>query len=116
MNAWGLLGFSSRDLVAILIKYIADGAERRLVICSAYLPYGSEDASPPPSRELEELVRYCINENPCLIVGCDSNAHHNVWGSTNCNGSEESLYEFLNTVNLEIVNQGNEPTFFNVYK
>jgi len=27
MNAWGLPGFSCRDLVAILIKYIADGAE-----------------------------------------------------------------------------------------
>jgi len=42
MNAWGLPGFSYRDLAAILIKYIADGAERqRLVICSAYLPYDS---------------------------------------------------------------------------
>jgi len=37
-----------------------------------------------------------------------------VWGSTNCNGRGESLYEFLNTTNLEILNQGNEPTFCNV--
>jgi hypothetical protein len=29
MNEWVLLGFSCRDLVAILIKYIEDGAERR---------------------------------------------------------------------------------------
>jgi hypothetical protein len=33
----------------------------KLVICFAYLPYDSED--PPPSKELEELVRYCENEN-----------------------------------------------------
>jgi len=46
MNAWVLLGFSCRDLVAILIKYIEDGAERRLVVCSAYLPYDSEDPLP----------------------------------------------------------------------
>jgi len=46
MNAWGLPGFSCRDLVAILIKYIADGAERRLVVCSAYLPCDSEDPTP----------------------------------------------------------------------
>jgi len=46
LNTWGLLGFSCRDLVAILIKYIADGAERRLVVCSAYLPYDSEDPLP----------------------------------------------------------------------
>ena len=47
-------------------------------------------------------------------MGCNSNAHHNVWGSTNCNRRGESLYEFLDTTNLEILNQGNEPTFCNV--
>jgi len=55
MNIWELPGFSCRDLVAVLVKYDEDGAaERRLVVCSAYLPYDSED--PPPSRELEDLV------------------------------------------------------------
>ena len=54
MNLWELPGFSCRDLVADLVKYEEDGAERRLVVCSAYLPYDSED--PPPSRELEDLV------------------------------------------------------------
>jgi len=47
MNAWVLPHFSCRDLVAIQMKYLEDGAERRLVVCSAYLPYDSED--PPPS-------------------------------------------------------------------
>jgi hypothetical protein len=50
----GAARFACRDLVAVLVKYNKDGAERRLVVCSAYLPYDSED--PPPSRELEELV------------------------------------------------------------
>jgi len=66
-------GFSCRYLVTIPVKYNEDGAERRLVVCSAYLSYDSED--PPPSKELEKLVGYCENENPYLIVGCDSNAH-----------------------------------------
>jgi hypothetical protein len=95
LDARVLPGFSCRDLVAILIKYTEDGAERRLVTCSAYLPYDSEDLH--PSRELEELVRYCENENLRLIVGCNSNAHHTAWGSTNCNGRGESLLEFLNS-------------------
>jgi len=60
-TAWILPGFSCRDLVAVLIKYKDRGAERRLVVCSAYLPYDSEH--PPPSKELEEFVRYCENEN-----------------------------------------------------
>jgi len=74
-----------------------------------YLPYDSED--PPPPRELEDLVRYCENENIQLLVGCDSNVHHTAWGNTNCNGTGEAFIEFLNTSNLEIFNRGSEPTF-----
>jgi hypothetical protein len=107
-TAWMLPGFTCRDLAAVLIKYKEEGAERRLVVCSAYLPYDSEDS--PPQKELEDFVRYCENENLYLVVGCDSNAHHSVWGSTNCNRRGEALVEFLNSTNLEILNQGNEPT------
>jgi hypothetical protein len=46
-NVWVLPGFSCRDLVAVLVKYIEDGTERRLVVCSAYLPYDSKD---PPCQ------------------------------------------------------------------
>jgi hypothetical protein len=67
MKAWELPGFSSRDLVAILIKYREHGVERRLFVSFCYLPFDSED--PPPSKELEELVRYCEKENLYLIVG-----------------------------------------------
>jgi len=45
------------------------------------------------------------------MVGCDSNAHHTTWGSTNCNGRGEALTEFLNSTTLEIFNRGSEPTF-----
>jgi len=44
-------------------------------------------------------------------VGCDFNAHHTAWGSTNCNGRGETLMEFLNFSNMEILNQGNKSTF-----
>jgi hypothetical protein len=104
-----LPGFSSRDLVAVLINHNEEGVERRLVVCSAYLPYDSED--PPPTKEFEDLVRYCEKENLYLAVGCDSNAHHSAWGSTNCNSREEALVEFLNTTTLDFLNRGNEPTF-----
>ena len=86
-----------------------DGAERQLVVCSAYLPYDSEDH--PPSRELEELMRYCVKENIQLLVGCDSNAHHTAWGSTNCNGRGEALMDFLHSTTLEILTRGSKPTF-----
>jgi hypothetical protein len=56
-------------------------------------------------------VCYCENENLGLIMGSDSNVHHSAWGRTNCNCRGEALVEFLNSSNLEILNQGNEPTF-----
>jgi hypothetical protein len=97
-----LPGFSCRDLVAVLIRYNEEGAEQHLVVCSAYLPYDSEEH--PPSKEFEDLVRYCEIEDLCLVVGCDSNAHHSMWGSTICNRKGEALVEFLNSTNLEIFN------------
>jgi hypothetical protein len=84
MNAWELPGFCCRDLVSILVKLKENMVEIRLFDSSCYLPFYSED--PPPSRELEELVRYRENENLYLLVECDSNAHHTAWSSTNCKG------------------------------
>jgi len=46
-----------------------------------------------------------------IVIGYDSNARHIVWGSTNCNDRGEALVEFLNSSNIEILNQGTEPTF-----
>ena len=48
---------SCRDRVGDLIKYNEEVVERRQVVCSAYLPYDSVD--PHPSKELEDLLRYC---------------------------------------------------------
>jgi hypothetical protein len=85
-----------------------------LVVCSAYLPYDSED--PPSSKEFEELVRYFQNENLYLVVGCNSIAHYIAWGSTNYNDRGEALVKFLNSSNLEILIQSNEPTFCSGYR
>jgi DNA repair photolyase len=83
--------FPCRDLVAVLVKYNEEGVERRLFVLPIYpmLP-----RIPPPSRELEELVRYCEDERIRILLGCDSNAHHTAWGSTNCNGRGEALLNF----------------------
>jgi hypothetical protein len=109
-----LPGLSGRFMVAGMVRYLEEGTERRLVVYSPYQPYDSED--PPPSKELEELVRNCEEERLQLILGCDSNAHHAAWGNTDCNWRGEALVEFLDASGLEILNRGNEPTFFNEYR
>jgi hypothetical protein len=65
-------GFFCRALVAVLVKYDENGAERWMVVCSACLLYDSED--PPMSKEFEQLMRYCEIANRYLVIGCDSNA------------------------------------------
>jgi hypothetical protein len=65
-----LPGFSSRDLVAVLINYNEGETERRLVVCSVDLPYDSDD--PHSSREFEELVFYNVEENLYLLIKCNS--------------------------------------------
>ena len=85
-----------------------------MVVCSAYLPCDSGE--PSPTKDFEEIVHYCETENLHLVTGCDSNAHHNVWGGTNCNERGVTLVEFLNATNLEILNQGNDPTFYSGHR
>ncbi|XP_046145573.1 uncharacterized protein LOC123988859 [Osmia bicornis bicornis] len=80
-----------------------------LVVCSAYLPYDSEE--PPPTRELRALTDHCAVNGLHLVIGCDVNSHHTVWGSTNTNGRGTALLEYLATTGLEILNLGSSPTF-----
>ena len=109
-NTWMLLGLSCSNLVAVLVNYKEGKTERCLVVCSGYLPYVSSD--PPLTRESEELVCYCEEENLYLVTGCDSNSHHTLWGSTNCNDRGMDLLEFLNSLNLKILNQVNDSTYY----
>jgi hypothetical protein len=101
--------FSCRDPVAVLINYNEDEAERRLVLCSAYLTPDSKN--PPHSGEFEEVVRYCESENLYLVTGCHSSSQFTVGGSTNCNDRGVDLLESPNSSNMEILNQGNDPTY-----
>jgi len=65
----------------------------------------------PPTREFKEIMRDCKEENLYLVIACDSNSQNMVWDSTDCNDRVVALFKFLNFMNLEILNQGNDSTF-----
>jgi hypothetical protein len=46
-----------------------------------------------------------------LIMGYDANAHHTLWASTGIDPRGECLVEPPVSLNLNILNQGIEPTF-----
>lgn len=108
-SALKLSRFCSRDLAVASVRLRLGGALTDLIVCSAYLPYDSED--PPPTRELRVLADHCRREGLDLVVGCDANSHHVIWGSSNTNERGSALLQYLSTTNLEILNKGSKPTF-----
>ena len=82
---------------------------KTVAVCSAHLPYDSQNHV--PSKIFEDLLRYCEIENRYPVLWCNCNAQHNVWNSTNCNSRCKALVEFQNSSNLENLNQGNKPAF-----
>ncbi len=108
IKVWPLSAFTDADCVAISTKW--QGNE--VIFASAYMP-GDRRA---PSRAFRSLVMHCENNETPLVVGCDSNAHHTLWGSTNVNERGELLLEYLMGTQLEIMNRGNTPTFINAIR
>nr|XP_023014683.1 uncharacterized protein LOC111504372 [Leptinotarsa decemlineata] len=111
INILPLSNLCSRDLTAVKIKTAGGGGPEEIIIGSAYPTYDSPE--PPLTREVEELVRACQAEGLQLIIGCDANAHHLTWRSTNTNERGEHLLQFIVANNLDILNIGNKPTFVN---
>jgi len=71
------------------------GAAKKTVVASAYFA----------------LADHCTRMHSPIIIGCDANAHHVIWGSSDVNQRGESLLEFILNNNLEILNVVNVPTF-----
>jgi splicing factor 45 len=93
INALPLLEFCCRDATTVRIIYTCGGGNRELVVSSAYLPYDSDE--PPLSKEVRDIIDYCYSRKKQLIIRCDANAHHTLWGSTGVNQRGESLMEYL---------------------
>lgn len=84
-----LTDFITDDCVAVLIEAQRGLIKEDLVIASIYFP-GDE---PIINNTFTKLIKFCEKKN--LIIGCDSNAHHIVWGSTDINIGGESLLDYL---------------------
>lgn len=104
-----LRDLSSRDITVAKIAYQREGITRQALAVSLYLPYDS--LTPPPSREMREVIGYASQHGLEIIIGCDANSHNTIWGSNDTNRRGEALLEFLASTELEVLNRGNEPTF-----
>ena len=103
--------FCNRDITVAKIVYREDGIRHEILVVSAYFPYDSL-LSPPP-KEIVEIVDYAKSKKLGLLIGCDANSQHTIWGSTKCNNRGNKLLDFLLSYDIVIQNVGNSPTFVN---
>ena len=82
---------TSKDLTNIRIKVVGDDrVDREVIVASSYLP--CRDAV--PSGSLKTLVEDENLGGLGLIIGCDSNSHHALWGSRASDNRDHDLLEF----------------------
>ena len=109
LNKITLTNFINQDLVAVSVKLKLNQHEPKdIILASAYFPYEGKN---PPTISFKNLVSYSQRQQLPLIVGCDANAHHTSWGSTNTNQRGSDLFEYVVANNLFVANIGNQPTF-----
>ena len=99
-----LTQFCSKDVVSATVV-LNDSS--KIVICSAYMP--GEDTDIP--FIVKQLSEFCKRSNLQLLIGCDSNAHHTIWGNSDINERGEVVLDFLTTGDFEVMNKGCDPTF-----
>jgi hypothetical protein len=109
LNALPLFEFCSRDATKARVTYAHGGSSKELIVASAYLPYDADE--PPPTREVRDIINYCHSSKTQLIMRCDANVHHTLWGSTVANPRGEYIEEFVASSNLHVLSHSNKPTF-----
>ena len=102
-------GINDMDITGVFVDYRHGGTDKRALFISSYM--AMTPGTHPPSQELEEAVRYGKHVHAPILIGCDSNAHHYLWGSRNVNRRGTTLSEYIVNENLDIMNQGDTDTF-----
>ncbi|KAM8714824.1 hypothetical protein ACLKA7_001227 [Drosophila subpalustris] len=100
-------GLGSADYKLFVANAQAVSLELRpapIRLLSSYMAYDQE--GPIPEDIARSLVSDCASNKIGLIIGCDANAHHTQWGSSNVNTRESapegphSARRLLNLINI----------------
>jgi ribonuclease HI len=104
--------YSDCDTTVIRLNITLEGGGvKNIIICSAYCPNDNVNRGKVINDKLNSLVSKCKDENIELIIGCDANSHHEIWGSKKECPRGKKLLDYITSNNLHILNRGNEPTW-----
>lgn len=98
----------SRDTANTEVHLQVGGENIGLRFTSVYLPYDSTETL--LSLKLMRIVEFSNERKRQLILRCDANTHHTLWGSTGVKNRGECLLNCIPESGLVILNQGNKPT------
>ena len=87
ISIWPLPALSHRDCMAVEATLGA----RKVLLASLYMP-GDKAV---PEACIRRLVDHAASTGHGLLIGCDANAHHSYWGSTDTNDRGEQLLEVV---------------------
>lgn len=104
INAFLCPNYSSKDLTTVKL---VDKKGEEIYISSTYM--GHDRPMPPP--EFAGFITTTTSKRETVLAGCDANARHTLWGSSEVNDKGEQLFEFIINTNLELCNRGDTPTF-----
>lgn len=80
------------------------------MICSAYFDSTKDDVP----DQLKCLLDFCKSNRYEILIVCDANAHHAVWNSRDTTDRGKMVFEILLSYNLQVLNNGDKPTFRNI--
>ena len=106
-----LSNLSDKDHTSVQLKIKKGDNLINIILCSIYMPGMNENGNNIVSDTLIKIINHGKSSQSDIIIGCDSNAHHSLWGSPKNDKRGDNLAEYLCLTNLEIVNHGNKPTF-----
>ena len=92
IDAWLLPQVSSADVTVVRAELQLQEEKITVIIASLYLPF--DLCNMPPTNELLSLMEYSEQINIPVLIGCDANSHHTLWGSTDINNRGRALLEF----------------------
>jgi ribonuclease HI len=84
-----------------------NGKATPIILISAYW----DITFPDIPTKIVQAVSEAITKRYKLLLAIDANAHHPAWGSPEANPRGTLFESFLTNFNLQILNEGNTPTF-----
>ena len=103
LNIFLIPQYSDGDVTAAGLEV----GNNKIWLASAYM---ASDKKIPPDN-LGDLITAAEHRKIGVVLGCDANAHHTIWGSTDINDRGELFFDYLINTNLLVCNIGHEPTF-----